>query len=185
MTSAQGIINSLQSTSASINSQISQANEELNTIQATSAQNSTTKAVPNGNIDTNESLLENVARNNLWSSNDLSKNNDNIIPQNIYVSPDSNKDQANPNADVAPDFSAAEYAPYFELDSIDADNGMTESQKEEMNIFLLNMLNHAREDRGLQPFISTKDKFDQAQVRASQTSASELDHDTGDIKKSL
>ena len=59
---------------------------------------------------------------------------------------------------------------------------MTEAQKEEIVILMLNAINHARAERGLDPFIMTKNKFDQAQVRASQHSASILSHDQNDIK---
>lgn len=54
------------------------------------------KTVPNGVIDYSKSLLENVSRNNLWASNNLAENNGNLIPQNIYVSPDNDKEASNP-----------------------------------------------------------------------------------------
>lgn len=47
-------------------------------------------------VDTSKSLLENASRNNLWdnyydNTQDASTWNGNVIPQNIYVSPDNNK----------------------------------------------------------------------------------------------
>ena len=139
------------------------------------------KTVPNGVIDTSKSLLENASRNNLWMSNDLSQNNGNIIPQNIYVSPDNDKGASDPNANNGADSSLPAYDPYYE-DGMDYVNGqMTDAQKQELAILLLNEINHAREQRGLKPFVMTEQKYQQAQVRASQHSAQVLDHNDNDI----
>ncbi|MCC4468278.1 SEC10/PgrA surface exclusion domain-containing protein [Limosilactobacillus reuteri] len=139
------------------------------------------KTVPNGVIDTSKSLLENASRNNLWMSNDLSQNNGNIIPQNIYVSPDNNKGASDPNANNGADSSLPAYDPYYE-DGMDYVHGqMTDAQKQELAILMLNEINHAREQRGLKPFVMTEQKYQQAQVRASQHSAEVLDHNDNDI----
>ena len=135
-------------------------------------------------VDTSKSLLENASRNNLWdnyydNTQDDSIWNGNVIPQNIYVSPDNNKTEdhsslgpAQPNLD------------YYNTLSQDVDvvNGqMTDAQKQELAILLLNEINHAREQRGLKPFVMTEQKYQQAQVRASQHSAQVLDHNDNDI----
>ncbi|MGE9969676.1 SEC10/PgrA surface exclusion domain-containing protein [Limosilactobacillus reuteri] len=135
-------------------------------------------------VDTSKSLLENASRNNLWdnyydNTQDDSTWNGNVIPQNIYVSPDNNKTEdhsslgpAQPNLD------------YYNTLSQDVDvvNGqMTDAQKQELAILLLNEINHAREQRGLKPFVMTEQKYQQAQVRASQHSAQVLDHNDNDI----
>ena len=135
-------------------------------------------------VDTSKSLLENASRNNLWdnyydNTQDDSTWNGNVIPQNIYVSPDNNKTEdhsslgpAQPNLD------------YYNTLSQDVDvvNGqMTDAQKQELAILLLNEINHAREQRGLKPFVMTEQKYQQAQVCASQHSAQVLDHNDNDI----
>lgn len=135
-------------------------------------------------VDTSKSLLENASRNNLWdnyydNTQDASTWNGNVIPQNIYVSPDNNKTEdhsslgpAQPNLD------------YYNTLSQDVDvvNGqMTDAQKQELAILMLNEINHAREQRGLKPFVMTEQKYQQAQVRASQHSAQVLDHNENDI----
>ena len=135
-------------------------------------------------VDTSKSLLENASRNNLWdnyydNTQDASTWNGNVIPQNIYVSPDNNKTEdhsslgpAQPNLD------------YYNTLSQDVDvvNGqMTDAQKQELAILILNEINHAREQRGLKPFVMTEQKYQQAQVRASQHSAQVLDHNENDI----
>ena len=141
------------------------------------------KTVPNGVIDTSKSLLENASRNNLWAPMDLSQNNGNIIDQNIYVSPDNDKGARNPNAGKGADASLPEYDNYFNtnFDLVNQQTGMSDSQKQEMAILLMNIINHAREQRGLKPFTMTEEKYNQAQVRASQQSANGLDHNENDI----
>ena len=139
------------------------------------------KTVPNGVIDTSKSLLENASRNNLWASNNLAENNGNAIPQNIYVSPDNDKEASNPNVNIAPDTSLPIYDDYYTSDFDGVNGQMTDSQKQELAILLMNMINHAREQRGLKPFTMTEQKYNQAQVRASQHSANGLDHNENDI----
>jgi len=141
------------------------------------------KTVPNGVIDTSKSLLENVARNNLWMPIDLSQDNGNIVPQNIYVSPDNNKGADDPNANVGPNSSLSTYDPYFETPqfAINSNIGATDEQKQEVAIMLMNEINHAREERGLKPFTMSEQKYQQAQVRASQQSANGLEHNENDI----
>ena len=134
------------------------------------------KTVPNGVIDTSKSLLENVARNNLWNVADMNANtNGNIVEQNIYVTPDNDKGNfSNVNHNHSADSSLPAYDPYYE-DGMDVINGqMTDAQKQELAILLLNEINHAREQRGLKPFVMTEQKYQQAQVRAAQQSAQGL-----------
>ena len=141
------------------------------------------KAVPNGVIDYSKSLLENVARNNLWAPADMNANtNGNVVEQNIYVSPDNDKGNmsgANRNHDA--DVSSSAYDPYYTTDFDGVHGQMTDAQKQELAILLLNEINHAREQRGLKPFVMTEQKYQQAQVRASQHSAEVLDHNENDI----
>ena len=140
------------------------------------------KTVPNGVIDTSKSLLENASRNNLWMSADRSQDNGNIIPQNIYVSPDNDKTAPDPYANIG-NASGSQYDNYFNtnFDLVNQNTGMTDSQKQELAILMLNEINHAREQRGLKPFVMTEQKYQQAQVRASQQSANGLEHNENDI----
>ena len=172
--------NDVNNTNAKIGDLQNQAKDLQNQEQNTQA-DPNIKAVPNGVIDTSKSLLENASRNNLWMSNDLSQNNGNIIPQNIYVSPDNDKGASDPNANNGADSSLPAYDPYYE-DGMDYVHGqMTDAQKQELAILMLNEINHAREQRGLKPFVMTEQKYQQAQVRASQHSAEVLDHNDNDI----
>ncbi|MCH5379666.1 SEC10/PgrA surface exclusion domain-containing protein [Limosilactobacillus reuteri] len=143
------------------------------------------KTVPNGVIDYSKSLLENVSRNNLWAPRDMNANtNGNIVPQNIYVSPDNDKGNMNgENLNHDADSSLSIYDNYYtsKFDGVNSRTGMTDSQKQELAILLMNEINHAREDRGLKPFTMTEQKYNQAQVRASQHSAQVLDHNDNDI----
>ena len=172
--------NDVNNTNAKIGDLQSQVKDLQNQEQNTQA-DPNVKTVPNGVIDTSKSLLENASRNNLWMSNDLSQNNGNIIPQNIYISPDNDKGASDPNANNGADSSLPAYDPYYE-DGMDYVNGqMTDAQKQELAILMLNEINHAREQRGLKPFVMTEQKYQQAQVRASQHSAEVLDHNDNDI----
>lgn len=143
------------------------------------------KTVPNGVIDYSKSLLENVSRNNLWApADEQANNNGNIVEQNIYVTPDNNKgnfDGVNPNHGV--NTSLSQYDPYYttKFDGVNGQTGMTDSQKQELAILMMNQINHARMDRGLKPFTMSEQKYNQAQVRASQHSAQILSHDDNDI----
>ena len=177
VTDAQNDVNNTNAKIGDLQNQVKDLqNQETNT-QA----DPNVKTVPNGVIDTSKSLLENASRNNLWMSNDLSQNNGNIIPQNIYVSPDNDKGASDPNANNGADSSLPAYDPYYE-DGMDYVNGqMTDAQKQELAILMLNEINHAREQRGLKPFVMTEQKYQQAQVRASQHSAEVLDHNDNDI----
>lgn len=177
VTDAQNDVNNTNAKIGDLQNQVKDLqNQETNT-QA----DPNVKTVPNGVIDTSKSLLENASRNNLWMSNDLSQNNGNIIPQNIYVSPDNDKGASDPNANNGADSSLPAYDPYYE-DGMDYVHGqMTDAQKQELAILMLNEINHAREQRGLKPFVMTEQKYQQAQVRASQHSAEVLDHNDNDI----
>lgn len=177
VTDAQNDVNNTNSKISDLQGQVKDLQDQEKNTQT----DPNIKTVPNGVIDTSKSLLENVSRNNLWMSADGSQDNGNIIPQNIYVSPDNNKGASDPNANNGADSSLPVYDPYYE-DGMDYVNGqMTDSQKQELAILLMNEINHAREDRGLKPFTMTEQKYNQAQVRASQPSANGLEHNENDI----
>lgn len=181
VTDAQNDVNNTNAKIGDLQNQVKDLqNQETNT-QA----DPNIKTVPNGVIDYSKSLLENVSRNNLWASNDLSQNNGNVIPQNIYVSPDDDKTADNPNVDKAPDTSLSIYDNYYTTDFDGVHGQMTDAQKQELAILLLNEINHAREQRGLKPFVMTEQKYQQAQVRASQQSAQGLEHNQGDINSAF
>ena len=176
--------NDVNNTNAKIGDLQNQVKDLQNQEQNTQA-DPNIKTVPNGVIDYSKSLLENVARNNLWApADEQADNNGNIVEQNIYVTPDNNKgnfDGVNPNHGV--NTSLSEYDPYYttKFDGVNGQTGMTDAQKEELAILMLNQINHARMDRGLKPFVMTEQKYQQAQVRASQHSAEVLDHNDNDI----
>ena len=174
--------NDVNNTNAKIGDLQNQVKDLQNQEQNTQA-DPNIKTVPNGVIDYSKSLLENVARNNLWAPADMNANtNGNVVEQNIYVSPDNDKGNmsgANRNHDA--DVSSSAYDPYYTTDFDGVHGQMTDAQKQELAILLLNEINHAREDRGLKPFVMTEQKYQQAQVRASQHSAEVLDHNENDI----
>lgn len=170
------------------NSQISNLQGQVKGLQDQEKNSQTDpniKKVPNGYIDITKSLLENVARGNLWAPADMNANtNGNITPQNLYVSPDDDKgNESGINKNHDADSSLSIYDPYYDdrMDYVNAQTGMTDSQKQELAIMLMNIVNHAREDRGLKPFTMTEQKYNQAQVRASQPKAASLTHDMNDI----
>ncbi|MCC4489435.1 SEC10/PgrA surface exclusion domain-containing protein [Limosilactobacillus reuteri] len=174
--------NDVNNTNAKIGDLQNQVKDLQNQEQNTQA-DPNIKTVPNGVIDYSKSLLENVSRNNLWSPRDMNANtNGNVVEQNIYVSPDNDKGNmsgANRNHDA--DVSSSAYDPYYTTDFDGVHGQMTDAQKQELAILLLNEINHAREQRGLKPFVMTEQKYQQAQVRASQHSAEVLDHNDNDI----
>ncbi|MCC4517344.1 SEC10/PgrA surface exclusion domain-containing protein [Limosilactobacillus reuteri] len=181
VTNAQNDVNNTNAKIGDLQNQVKDLqNQETNT-QA----DPNIKTVPNGVIDTSKSLLENVSRNNLWNVADMNADsNGNIVEQNIYVTPDNDKGSysgVNRNHSIAPSSSA--YDPYYEdgMDTVNSQTGLTEAQKQELAILMLNQINHARMDRGLKPFVMTEQKYQQAQVRASQHSAEILDHNQDDI----
>ncbi|MCC4341025.1 SEC10/PgrA surface exclusion domain-containing protein [Limosilactobacillus reuteri] len=144
------------------------------------------KTVPNGVIDYSKSLLENVSRNNLWAPRDMNADsNGNPVEQNIYVSPDNDKGSTSElNLKHGVNTSLSVYDPYYnttKFDVVNSQTGMTDSQKQELAILMMNQINHARMDRGLKPFTMTEQKYNQAQVRASQHSANGLEHNENDI----
>ena len=181
VTDAQNDVNNTNAKIGDLQNQVKDLQNQETNAQA----DPNVKTVPNGVIDYSKSLLENVSRNNLWSPRDMNANtNGNIVPQNIYVSPDNDKGNmsgANLNHDA--DSSLSAYDNYYttKFDGVNSQSGMTDAQKQEMAILLLNEINHAREDRGLKPFVMTEQKYQQAQVRASQHSAEVLDHNDNDI----
>ncbi|PEH01190.1 hypothetical protein CP358_02450 [Lactobacillus sp. UMNPBX7] len=176
--------NDVNNTNAKIGDLQNQVKDLQNQEQNTQA-DPNIKTVPNGVIDTSKSLLENVSRNNLWNVADMNADsNGNIVEQNIYVTPDNDKGSysgVNRNHSIAPSSSA--YDPYYEdgMDTVNSQTGLTDAQKQELAILMLNQINHARMDRGLKPFVMTEQKYQQAQVRASQHSAEVLDHNDNDI----
>ncbi|WP_143453793.1 SEC10/PgrA surface exclusion domain-containing protein [Ligilactobacillus salivarius] len=134
-------------------------------------------------------MLENVSRNNLWNVADMNADsNGNIVEQNIYITPDNDKGSysgVNRNHSIAP--SSSVYDPYYEdgMDTVNSQTGLTDAQKQELAILMLNQINHARMDRGLKPFVMTEQKYQQAQVRASQHSAEVFDHNQDDINSAF
>ena len=181
VTDAQNDVNNTNAKIGDLQGQVKDLqNQETNT-QA----DPNVKTVPNGVIDYSKSLLENITRNNLWNVSDQNENtNGNIFDPNFYVSPDDdkgNESSMNPNHDA--DTSSSVYDPYFttDFDGVNAQTGMTDAQKQELSILLMEVLNNTREQRGLKPFVMTEQKYQQAQVRASQHSAQVLDHNQNDI----
>ncbi|MFR0612659.1 SEC10/PgrA surface exclusion domain-containing protein, partial [Limosilactobacillus balticus] len=180
VTDAQNDVNNTNSKISDLQGQVKDLQDQEKNTQT----DPNIKTVPNGVIDTSKSLLENVARGNLWEPIDLSKENGNIVAQNIYVSPDNDKGATNPYANIGADSSLPAYDPYYasNFDVINSNTGATDAQKQELAILMMNEINHAREQRGLKPFTMTEQKYNQAQVRASQHSAQILSHDDNDIK---
>ena len=181
VTDAQNDVNNTNAKIGDLQNQVKDLqNQETNT-QA----DPNIKTVPNGVIDYSKSLLENITRNNLWNVLDQNENtNGNIFDPNFYVSPDDdkgNESSMNPNHDA--DTSSSVYDPYYttDFDGVNAQTGMTDAQKQELAILLMEVLNNTREQRGLKPFVMTEQKYQQAQVRASQHSAQVLDHNQNDI----
>ena len=183
VTDAQNDVNNTNAKIGDLQNQVKDLQNQEQNIQA----DPNIKTVPNGVIDTSKSLLENVARNNLWNVADMNANtNGNIVEQNIYVTPDNDKGNfSNVNHNHSADSSLPAYDPYYE-DGMDVINGqMTDAQKQELAILLLNEINHAREQRGLKPFVMTEQKYQQAQVRAAQQSAQGLEHNQDDINSAF
>lgn len=179
VTNAQNDVNNTNSKISDLQGQLKDLQDQEKNTQA----DPNIKTVPNGVIDTSKSLLENVARGNLWNVADENANtNGNIVEQNIYVTPDNDKgNYSTMNKQHSADSSLSQYDPYYN-DGMDEINGqMTDSQKQELAILLMNEINHARMDRGLKPFTMSEQKYNQAQVRASQQSANGLDHNENDI----
>lgn len=178
VTDAQNDVNNTNSKISDLQGQVKDLQDQEKNTQT----DPNIKTVPNGVIDTSKSLLENVSRNNLWMSADRSQDNGNIIPQNIYVSPDNDKTALDPYANIG-NASGSQYDNYFNtnFDLVNQNTGMTDAQKQELAILMLNEINHAREQRGLKPFTMSEQKYQQAQVRASQPSANGLEHNENDI----
>ena len=167
---------------------INQLNDQVSSLNSQTE----TATVPNGRIDKSKSLLENASRNDLWDnfySNEQNGNttwNQKLVPNNIYISPDNDK-SANHGASApsTANLASGAYAPYGEFDKVNATTGMTEDKARELSILLLNELNHAREQRGLAPFVMTEDQFKRAMARAAQPSAANLDHNESDMNSVL
>lgn len=163
------------------NSQISSLQKQVKDLQNEQENNkdSNIVKVPNGYLDKSQSLLENVARSNLWADNDVMKNNGNIVPQNMWLDPYTNGQEQKDISNNYPADSSA-YDPYFSLDMVNQQTGMTNAQKQEMAILLLNVVNHVRAGQGMGPLVMSEKKFNQAQVRAA-SSAKNWSHDDADI----
>ncbi|MBB1079274.1 SEC10/PgrA surface exclusion domain-containing protein [Limosilactobacillus sp. STM2_1] len=180
-TDAQNKVNDTNSQISNLQGQV----QDLQNQQSSSQTDSNIKQVPNGYIDYSKSLLENVSRNNLWAPADMNANaNGNIVEQNLYISPDNDKgnlNYANPNHGV--NTSLSQYDNYYstKFDGVNGKIGMTDAQKQELAILMMNQINHAREQRGLKPFTMTEQKYNQAQIRAAQPSAETLTHSENDI----
>lgn len=167
---------------------INQLNDQVSSLNSQTE----TATVPNGRIDKSKSLLENASRNDLWDNfysneqNGKTTWNQKLVPNNIYISPDNDK-SANHGASApsTANLASGAYAPYGEFDKVNATTGMTEDQARELSILLLNELNHAREQRGLAPFVMTEDQFKRAMARAAQPSAANLDHNESDMNSVL
>lgn len=181
VTDAQNDVNNTNSKISDLQGQVKDLQDQEKNTQT----DPNIKTVPNGVIDYSKSLLENITRNNLWNVSDQNANtNGNIFDPNLYVSPDDdkgNESNINPNHDA--DTSSSVYDPYFttKFDGVNAQTGMNDSQKQELAILLMEVLNNTREQRGLKPFTMTEQKYNQAQVRASQQSAQGLEHNENDI----
>ena len=130
-------------------------------------------------VDTNKSLLENLLANHDLNDALLSKSGVSDLADTAYVTPDDAKTNYDPNYNSGDSVNGVYGDP--RLDHVDPVNGMTDKQKEELNQYLMMIINNARIARGEKPFISTYKKFQQAQVRASQNSAYHLSHDVNDM----
>ncbi|MCC4359310.1 SEC10/PgrA surface exclusion domain-containing protein [Limosilactobacillus reuteri] len=181
VTDAQNDVNNTNSKISDLQGQVKDLQDQEKNTQT----DPNIKTVPNGVIDYSKSLLENVSRNNLWNSENMNADsNGNVVEQNIYVTPDNDKgNEDNMNTKHYTDASLSAYDNYYtsKFDGVNAQTGMNDSQKQELAILLMNQINHAREQRGLKPFTMTEQKYNQAQVRASQHSAQILSHDDNDI----
>ncbi|NGC78885.1 SEC10/PgrA surface exclusion domain-containing protein [Lactobacillus reuteri] len=189
-------LNNAKQDVSNMQSQINNVNSQINDLQKTQGTTTATDSnivnVPNGQIDKSKSLLENAVRNDLWDNfydndqNSTTTWNEKMVPNNIYVSPDNDK-TANHSvtAPSSANLNDTKYDPYFDIDQVNPNTGMTESQARELSILLLNELNHAREQRGLAPFVMTEDQFKRAMARAQQSSAANLDHNESDMDKVL
>lgn len=146
-------------------------------------------------VDLSKSLLENAVRNNLWDPND----ENNVLSDTIYVMSDSDLNKSydfHPLTDEESKEQEQEEqeskklllrnwktvnALYYQEDIVNSQTGMTDAQKQELAVMLMAQINNARIQRGLKPFVMTEQKYQQAQVRASQHSANVLDHNEDDI----
>ncbi|WP_295729532.1 SEC10/PgrA surface exclusion domain-containing protein [uncultured Limosilactobacillus sp.] len=187
-TSLEGAKQDVSNTQSQINNVNSQISDLQKAQGTTTSTDSNIVNVPNGQIDKSKSLLENAARNDLWDNyysdeQSASSWNKKAIPQNIYISPDNNK-TTNHGVTAPIDFTN-DYNAYSDIDQVNTNTGMTENQMRELSILLLNELNHAREQRGLAPFVMTEDQFKRAMARAQQSSAANLNHNESDMDAAL
>ena len=181
VTNAQNDVNNTNSKIGDLQNQVKDLQDQEKNTQT----DPNIATVPNGVIDTSKSLLENVARNNLWDPYVSQPGNGNIIPQDLPITADNDKGNLNTkNVDPTNAVMTEEsYNAYFnpDFDPINTQTGMTDAQKQELAILMLNEINGIRKQRGLKPFVMTEQKYQQAQVRASQQSAQGLEHNVNDM----
>lgn len=191
-TSLEGAKQDVSNTQSQINNVNSQISDLQKTQDTTTTTDNNIVSVPNGQIDKSKSLLENAARNDLWDNfydndqNSTTKWNEKMVPNNIYVSPDNDK-TANHSvtAPSSANLNDTKYDPYFAIDRFTPGQQISQNQMRELSILLLNELNHAREQRGLAPFVMTEDQFNRAMARAQQSSAANLNHNESDMDQVL
>lgn len=173
------------------NSKISDLQGQVKDLQDQENQGNTDPNIVHLNgqtVDTSKSLLENAARNNLWKKTTYVSDGDwdgKFVPENIFVTPDEDADSF---ATANDGYSKAQLLQEWKLyetiarktDIVNKQSGMTDDQMEELAILLMNQINHARQQRGLKPFVMTEQKYQQAQVRAK-LSASRWSHNEDDI----
>lgn len=131
------------------------------------------------NINKTNSLLQNTAQDGLLKNGSASIINNTF---EIEPEPDADKYTTNP-AWVRFRESDPQFENWLKDDLVDPNKGLTDNQKQELAILLLNAINNTRQDLGLLPFTMSQEKFNQAQTRAAQHSAASLDHDKSDMIK--
>ncbi len=186
-----GQVTDVQNDVNNTNSKISELQGQVKDLQDQENQGNTDPNIVHLNgqtVDTSKSLLENAARNNLWKKTTYVSDGDwdgKFVPENIFVTPDEDADSF---ATANDGYSKAQLLQEWKLyetiarktDIVNKQSGMTDAQMEELAILLMNQVNHARQQRGLKPFVMTEQKYHQAQVRAK-LSASRWSHNEDDI----
>ncbi|MBB1098532.1 SEC10/PgrA surface exclusion domain-containing protein [Limosilactobacillus sp. WF-MT5-A] len=186
-----GQVTDAQNNVNNTNSKISDLQDQVKDLQDQENQGNTDPNLVHLNgqtVDTSKSLLENAARNNLWKKTTYVSDGDwdgKFVPENIFVTPDEDADSfATANDGYSKTQLLQEWKLYETIarktDIVNKQSGMTDAQMEELAILLMNQINHARQQRGLKPFIMTEQKYQQAQVRAK-LSASRWSHNEDDI----
>ncbi|WP_395319156.1 SEC10/PgrA surface exclusion domain-containing protein [Fructilactobacillus frigidiflavus] len=131
------------------------------------------------NINKTNSLLQNTAQDGLLKNGSAS-----IINNTFEIDPEPDADNYTTHpAWVGFRESDPQFENWLKDDLVDPNKGLTDNQKQELAILLLNAINNTRQDLGLLPFTMSQEKFNQAQIRAAQRSAASLDHDKADMNK--